>query len=190
MSFRDLVLHNRSFRRFYQDSSISPETLQGLVDLARLTASAGNKQPLKYMISNHTAKNALIFSTLAWAGYLKDWPGPVEGERPSAYIVMLGDTEISNSYNFDNGIAAQTILLGAAELGLGGCMILSVQKEKLRELLNIPARYEIVLVIALGKPKETVVLEDMGPEGDVKYWRDKDQKHHVPKRLLKDVILS
>jgi nitroreductase len=188
--FRDLVLKNRSYRRFYQDSAVSQDVLRGLADLARLTGSAGNKQPLKYFLSSDPSTNARIFSTLAWAGYLKDWPGPSEGERPSAYIVMLGDTAIANSYNFDNGIAAQTILLGAAEQGLGGCMILSVKKEQLRELLNIPSQFEIVLVIALGKPKETVILEDMGAGGDVKYWRDKDQKHHVPKRLLKDVILS
>ncbi len=187
--FRDLVLKNRSYRRFYQDSVVSKEVLLGLVDLARLTGSAGNKQPLKYIISSDPSTNAKIFSTLAWAGYLKDWPGPSEGERPSAYIVMLGDTAIANSYNFDNGIAAQTILLGAVEQGLGGCMILSVKKEQLRELLKIPPQFEILLVIALGKPKETVILEDLGAEGDVKYWRDKDEKHHVPKRLLKDIIL-
>lgn len=187
--FRDLVLKNRSYRRFYQDHAVSREVLQGIVDLARLTASAGNKQPLKYFISSDPSTNAKIFSTLAWAGYLKDWPGPSEGERPSAYIIMLGDTAIANSYNFDNGIAAQTIMLGAVEQGLGGCMILSVKKEQLRELLNIPSQFEIVLVMALGKPKETVVLEDLGAEGDVKYWRDKDEKHHVPKRLLKDIIL-
>lgn len=188
--FRDLVLKNRSYRRFYQDSAVSKDVLQGLVDLARLTPSAGNKQPLKYIISSDKSTNAMIFSTLAWAGYLKDWPGPSEGERPSAYIIQLGDTGISNSYNYDNGIAAQTILLGAVEQGLGGCMILSVQKEKLRDLLKIPAQFEILLVIALGKPKETVILENLGADGDVKYWRDKDEKHHVPKRLLKDIILS
>jgi nitroreductase len=188
--FRDLVLKNRSYRRFYQDSAISWDVLQGLVDLARLTASAGNKQPLKYIISSDQSTNAKIFSTLAWAGYLKDWPGPPEGERPSAYIIMLGDTGIANSFNFDNGIAAQTILLGAVEQGLGGCMIMSVQREKLRELLKIPPQFEILLAIALGKPKETVILEDLGADGDVKYWRDEEQKHHVPKRLLKDVILS
>lgn len=187
---RDLVLKNRSFRRFYQDSVIDPRVLEDLVDLARLTASAGNKQPLKYIISSDREQNKKIFSTLAWAGYLKDWPGPEEGERPAGYIIMLGDTDIANSFNYDNGIAAQTIMLGAAEKGLGGCMIISVQREKLREYLNIPPRFEIVLVMALGKPKETVVLEDIGPEGDVKYWRDEDRKHHVPKRLLKDIILS
>lgn len=187
---KELVLKNRSYRRFHEDVVIDIETLKQLVDLARLTASAANKQPLKYMLSCDRRKNALIFSNLAWAGYLKDWPGPPEGERPSGYIIMLGDTEISNTFNFDNGIAAQTILLGAASRGLGGCMIASIQRDKLREALNIPARCEIVLVIALGKPKETVVIEKMGPEGDVKYWRDSEGKHHVPKRSLEEVILS
>jgi len=187
---KDLVLKNRSYRRFHEDVVIDIETLKELVDLARLTASAANKQPLKYMLSCERQKNAVIFSHLAWAGYLKDWPGPPEGERPSAYIIMLGDTEISSSFNFDNGIAAQTILLGAVSRGLGGCMIASIQRDKLREALNIPARYEIVLVIALGKPKETVVIEKMGTDGDVKYWRDSEGRHHVPKRSLEDVILS
>lgn len=187
---RELVLKNRSYRRFDEDFVIDLETLKELVDLARLTASAANKQPLKYILSCERSKNAAIFSHLAWAGYLKDWPGPVEGERPSAYIIMLGDTEISPSFHFDNGIAAQTILLGAVSKGLGGCMIASIQRDKLREALGIPARYEIILVLALGKPKETVIIEKMGPEGDVKYWRDAEGKHHVPKRSLEEIILS
>ncbi len=187
---KDMVLKNRSYRRFYEDFVITPEILKGLVDLARLTASAANKQPLKYILSCDRKKNAVIFSHLAWAGYLKDWPGPPEGERPSAYIIMLGDTEIAQSFHFDNGIAAQTILLGAVDSGLGGCMIASIQREKLREALKIPARYEIILAIALGKPKETVIIEKMGPDGDVKYWRDSEGKHHVPKRSLEDIILG
>ena len=186
---RDLVSKNRSYRRFYEDFVIDIETLKELVDLARLTASAANKQPLKYILSCDHRKNALIFSHLAWAGYLKDWPGPSEGERPSGYIIMLGDKSISESFNFNNGIAAQTILLGDVSRGLGCCMIASIQRDELREVLNIPARYEIVLVIALGKPKETVIIKKMGPEGDVKYWRDGEGKHHVPKRSLEEVIL-
>jgi nitroreductase len=186
---KDMVLKSRSYRRFYQDHVVSMETLKELIDLARLTASAANRQPLKYTLSNESVRNAIIFDQLAWAGYLKDWPGPSEGERPSAYIIMLGDTEISRDFSFDNGIAAQTILLGAVEKGLGGCMIASIRREKLRTALNIPVRYEIVLVIAIGKPKETVVLEPMGPDGDVKYWRDGEGKHYVPKRSLEEVLI-
>ncbi len=188
--FKELVLKNRSYRRFQEQYTISRDLLEDLVDLARTTPSAGNKQPLKYFLSCDRETNSLIFPHLAWAGYLPDWPGPPEGERPSGYIIMLGDTVVSQGFNFDNGIAAQTILLGATEKGLGGCMILSVQREKLREALSIPARYEILLAMALGLPKETVVIEPMGPKGDVKYWRDREEIHHVPKRSLKEIIVD
>jgi nitroreductase len=187
---RDLVIKNRSYRRFYQEVQIERETLRELVDLARLSASAANLQPLKYILSNEPEKNALIFSCLRWAGYLKDWRGPAEGERPSAYIIILGDTSISPGFLCDHGIAAQSILLGATEKGLGGCMLAAVQRTKLKKLLKIPEHYEILLVLALGKPKEKVVLEKLGPDGDIKYWRDKDEVHHVPKRALEDIIVG
>ncbi len=186
---KDLVLKNRSYRRFDQGRSIPEETLRDLVDLARLCPSGANKQPLKYITSNSAEKNSRIFSTLAWAGYLKDWEGPAEGERPSAYIVILGDKDISAIFGCDHGIAAQTILLGASEKGLGGCMLGSVQRENLRELLNIPERYEILLVIALGKPAETVILEETGAPGGIEYYRDSEDAHHVPKRRLEEIIL-
>ncbi len=187
---RDLILKNRSYRRFYQEVDIKLDTLRELVDLARLSAAAANMQPLKYILSCEPQKNSLIFSHLAWARYLKGWPGPCEGERPSAYIVILGDTEISRSFGCDHGIAAQSILLGATEKGLGGCMIASIEKEGLLKTLEIPPRYEILLVLALGKPKETVVIETVGPSGDIKYWRDSKGVHHVPKRPLDDIIIS
>ena len=111
----ELVLKNRSYRRFYQKHSIDSETLKDLVNLARLSASGGNVQPLKYVLSCDPQMNALIFPHLTWAAFLKDWPGPDDGERPSAYIIILGDNEISQSFGCDHGIAAQTILLGASE---------------------------------------------------------------------------
>lgn len=187
---KELVVKTRSYRRFHQGESISTETLRELVDLARLSASGANRQPLKYMLSSDAKQNAQIFPLLAWAGYLQDWPGPEEGERPSAYIVVLGDTEVSKNFGVDHGIAMQNILLGATERGLGGCMIGSVKRDALRELLKIDARYEILNVLALGKPKEVVIIERVGPEGDVKYWRDAERVHHVPKRALEDIIVG
>jgi nitroreductase len=187
---RDLIVNNRSYRRFYQKVTIGLDTLRELVDLARLSASARNRQPLKYVLSCEPVKNALIFPYLGWAGYLKDWPGPSEGERPSAYIIVLGDTDISQSFGCDHGIASQSILLGATEKGLGGCIIASVQTDKLRKALGILPRYEILLVLALGKPRETVVIENVAPTGDIKYWRDSEGIHHVPKRLLIDIIIG
>jgi nitroreductase len=187
---RELITQNRSYRRFHQEVPVTRETLKELVELGRRSASAANLQPLKYILSNEPEKNALIFSCLRWAGYLKDWRGPAEGEKPSAYIIILGDHLISQGFLCDHGVAAQSILLGAVERGLGGCIIAAVQRTKLGKLLKIPDYFEILLVLALGKPKEKVVLETVGPDGDIKYWRDKDQVHHVPKRKLDDIIVG
>ncbi len=186
---RDLILKNRSYRRFYEDAVVEEETLSGLVDLARHSASGGNVQPLKYILSCDPEKNASIFPCLAWAGYLKDWDCPAEGERPSAYIIIVGDGEISEAFGCDHGIAAQSILLGAAEMGLGGCMIGSIKGKKLCETLSIPERYEVLLVLALGKPVEEIVIDE-ADGGDIKYWRDDKNVHHVPKRPLDDIILG
>ena len=187
---RDLVLKNRSYRRFYEEVDIKLETLRGLVDLGRLSASAMNAQPLKYILSCEPQKNSLIFPYLTFGAYLRDWPGPGEGERPSAYIIILGDGEISRFVDYDAGIAAQSILLGATEKGLGGCMVASIEKEGLRKSLEIALQYEILLVLALGKTKETVVIEKIGSNGDIKYWRDSEGVHHVPKRSLDDIIIG
>lgn len=186
----ELARKNRSCRRFHQEVPPRHEILKELVDLTRHCASAANLQPLKYIISAEPEKNATIFESLGWAGYLRDWPGPSEGERPSAYIVVLGDTTIAKSFGCDHGIAAQTILLGACEKGLGGCMIGAVKRSRLRKALEIPEHLEILLVIALGKPKETIVLEEMGPDGSVEYWRDSEGVHHVPKRSLDELIVE
>ena len=187
---KDLITKNRSYRRFHQEVPVDRETLKELVELGRISASAANRQPLKYILSNEPEKNASIFSCLRWAGYLKDWHGPAEGEKPPAYIIILGDTSVSPAFLCDHGIAAQSILLGATERGLGGCIIAAVQRTKLRKLLQIPEHFNILLVLALGKPKEKVVLETVGPDGDIKYWRDEDEVHHVPKRKLDDIIVG
>ena len=187
---KELILKNRSFRRFHQEEDVAPEKLRTLIDLARHSASGANLQPLKYILSCESDKNSLIFPHLVWAGYLKDWNGPLTGERPSAYIIILCDTDISNSAGVDHGIAAQSILLGATEMGLGGCIIGSIKRDGLRQALGIPPRYEILLVLALGKPKEKVVLETAEDDGDIKYWRDSEGVHHVPKRALHDIILD
>jgi nitroreductase len=186
----ELVRTNRSYRRFKSGAVIDRRTLEGLVDLARLSPSAANRQPLKYVLSCDPGTNAIIFPHLAWAGYLTDWSGPAEGERPSAYIVVLGDTEISQSFSCDHGIAIQSMLLGAAEQGLGGCIVGSIERDGLRRALSIADRYEILLVLALGVPGETVVLEEVDSSGDIKYWRDREDIHHVPKRRLADVIVK
>ena len=186
---QELVLKNRSYRRFKEDFKIDSETLRSFVALARVTPSAANRQPLKYILSNSAETNVKIFDTLAWAGYLQDWPGPEPGERPSAYIIVLGDTEIIKDFSADPGIVMQTILLGAVEKGLGGCIFASIKRSLLAEKLIIPEQYQILYVIALGKPKENIIIEDIVGD-DIKYWRDDESNHHVPKRTVDDLILS
>ena len=186
---QDLVRKSRSYRRFQEGKAIDGQTLRDLIEVARLIPSAGNKQPLKYILSHTRERNGLVFPSLGWAAYLKDWPGPAEGERPAAYVVILGDKDISESVPWDHPIAAQTIALGAAEIGLGTCIIASVDKARLAEALKVPDRYQILLVVALGYPAETVVIDEM-KEGDYRYWRDDTGIHHVPKRSLKELILD
>lgn len=187
---KDLVLKNRSYRRFDQAKSITKEDLLSFIDLARNSASGRNLQTLKYFISNEPNLNSKIFPTLSWAGYLKDWEGPVEGERPSAYIVLVEDTLIGKNLMHDQGISAQTILLAAVEKGFGGCMIYTVKRGELSELLRLPSHLEVVLVLALGVPLEQVVIDALPVNGDIKYWRDENQVHHVPKRNLKDIVIN
>ncbi|SDB58977.1 Nitroreductase [Desulfonatronum thiosulfatophilum] len=190
MTLRELVSRTRSFRRFYENHQLSLSILEDLVDMARLTASAANLQPLRYMISVDPQMNAQIFPQLAWAAYLQDWNGPSEGERPSGYIIVLGDERHSKTAAWDMGVAAQTILLGATETGLGGCMIGSIKKKELAEILAVPEGFEILLVLAIGRPKEKIVLEQLGEDGSIKYWRDDKGVHHVPKRDLDSIILA
>lgn len=187
-SFETLVKENRSCRRFDNAYELDETTLRQLVDLARQTASAANMQPLKYMICRDREKNQQVYDSLGWAAYLKDWPGPVPEERPSGYIVILGDTRVASRFWCDHGIAAQTILLGARAQGLAGCMFAAINMKQLKKVLNIEDHFEIKLVVALGKPVETAQIDEIEPDGDIKYFRDEHQVHHVPKRKLDDII--
>ncbi|MFQ5464936.1 MAG: nitroreductase family protein [Thermodesulfobacteriota bacterium] len=187
---RELVERCRSFRRFFEDEAVDRDTLRGLVALARLAPTAANLQPLKYVISCEPETNLKVYPHLRWAGYLKDWPGPGEGERPPAFIIILLDREISETVDCDHGIAAQTMLLGAAEAGLGGCIISNIDRDGLTAALGIPGRFRILLAVAVGRPRETVRMEPLRPGGEVRYWRDSAGVHHVPKRGLDDLIVE
>ena len=184
---KDLILKNRSTRKYYQDAAVSRETLLELIDLARLSPSGGNRQLLKYYISCEPEKNVLIYNQIGLGG------SPPEGERPSAYIIILNDTKLGTygPMEVDHGIAAQSILLGAVEQELGGCMVGMVNRKELQIILNIPVRYEILLVLAIGKPKEKFVFEPCEPNGEnTRGWWDEQGVRHIPKRQLEDIIIS
>ena len=188
--FEEIVRKNRSCRRFVQADRIERETLVKLIDLARLTPSAANMQGLRYRIVTDVTECAKVYETLGWAGYLPDWPGPEEGERPSAYIILLNDQTLPGKRDNDVGIAAQTILLGAVAGGYAGCMLGNIRKAELSQALALdPERYAVQLVIALGRPKEKIVLTEVGADGSIRYFRDDDGTHYVPKRKLSDIIV-
>ncbi|WP_242860635.1 nitroreductase family protein [Clostridium sp. KNHs205] len=187
--FNELVTGARTVRRFEEEKEITLEQLKALADLGRLSPSGANLQPLKYILVSSKESREKVFPCLSWAGYLKEWEGPVKGERPGGYIILLRDKNIAGKAGMDEGIAAQSIFLGAAYQGIKGCFIGSVKREILAKELEISEEYEISLVIALGYPKEEVVVEEIR-EGNVKYWRDEKGVHHVPKRPLEEVIVK
>ncbi len=190
MQLRDLLIRNRSYRRFDENYRIDRSILTELVELSRCCASAANRQPLRFLIAGTPEETDDVFPHLHWAAGLTDWDGPEAGERPSAYIIILRDASITGSCEFDVGIAAQSILLGAVEQGLGGCMIGSIDQKSLRAALSIPNSLDIILVLAIGKPAETVVIDELNADGDTSYWRDEDGIHHVPKRALADLLVQ
>lgn len=154
---RDIVVKNRSYRRFDETHRINRQDLLDLVEMSTLTPSARNQQALKFMLVHEEPDCALVFDQLSWAGYLKDWPGPKKGERPTGYIIVLGDKNLGSDFDTDTGIVAQTILLAAVEKGLGGCMIVSVRRQVLGKQLELPDHLDIRMVIALGKDRKSVV---------------------------------
>jgi nitroreductase len=189
----ELVRRTRTVRRFQEDRPFDPGLLRQLVDLARLGGSARNAQALKYMIITEEELRRQLFPLLAWAGYLPHWPGPKPGERPSAYILCLLDTALQkgpeSEAQFDLGIATQNLLLGAAEQGVFGCRIGAFVPAKVHDLLRLPKQFRVLLVLALGYPAETVVLEEVGKDGDIRYWHDGQGVHHVPKRRLEEILV-
>jgi nitroreductase len=189
---KELILKNRSYRRFKGNYTIDDKELYDIIELAGLSASAGNKQPLKYKIVNDKKQNDIIFDNIKWAFYLTDWDGPEINQRPSSYILVLHDKKIDQKPELiycDMGLAIQNMLLGLIEKGLGGCIIGSFNRENIKKSININDNYEILLIVAAGKPDEKINLEIVGEDGNIKYYRDKNDNHHVPKRKLEDIII-
>lgn len=183
----DLILKNRSYRHFDESVRLTEEDLLALIDAARLSPSAGNLQRIRYAtVTDPTACDAL-FRNLAFAAYLKDWDGPAPGERPAAYLVFFTEKTPDATLGIDIGIAAEAVLLSAVERGLGGCVIRSFRREAVDALFSADGLHA-ELVIALGKPAETVRLTGM-KDGDVRYYRLSDGTHMVPKRALKDLVI-
>ncbi len=186
----DLIRKCRSYRRFKEDEGLTSADLRKLIDLARLAGSARNAQPLRYLLVTSKEYRELLFPLLGWAGYLSEWSGPEAGERPAAYIVCLADRRINGDPAFDLGIASQNILLGATAAGLGGCRIGSFSKSAVKKIFDLDDDHDPILVIALGRPAEEVVIEGTDDPEEIRYWRDREEVHHVPKVNVSALVLG
>ena len=191
MTMQELVLKTRSYRRFDEARAITKEELYSLIRLCRTVPSTANSQAIRFVPVCEEAKKEALFPALGWAAALPDWNGPEKGERPGGYIVLLCDKSIAPQKPIDIGICAQTILLAATEMGLGGCMLMNIQRSLIASALGIDTdAYAIEMVVALGSPKEKVVLTSLPENGDVRYYRDEEGTHYVPKRALEDLIVE
>jgi nitroreductase len=185
MNIYEMILKRRTIRRF-QRKKVPYEVLEKCVNAARLAPSAANLQPCEYLIVDEEDLLDEVFGTLQWAGYISDGSPPAS-QRPTAYIIVLINQDVKRKeFEHDVGMALENLILTALEEGVGSCCFGAVEREKLRKKFNIPKKYIIDLVIALGYPHESPVLEPF--EDSVKYWKDKKGLLHIPKRKLKDII--
>ena len=193
MTLKELAMKSRSYRAFEEQIKIEKYELLDMIDSSRYTPSSVNIQPFKFYISFEPQDNAVIFPFLNWARLLKDFKGPGEGKRPSAYVIVCNDIKIApNTERFavDSGIISQTILLSAVEKGYGGCMIANFDKDALAAALNLPAHIRPAIVLALGKPAEQIIIDEIPDGAKTTYYRDENNIHHVPKRKLADIIVN
>ncbi|MCD6317711.1 nitroreductase family protein [Candidatus Aerophobetes bacterium] len=185
MGIYETIVKRRTIRRFKQEK-VPYEILQKCINAARLAPSAANLQPCEYLVVDREDLLDQVFATLSWAGYIADGK-PSKLERPKAYIIVLINKEIkTQGFEYDVGFAAENIILTALEQGIGSCCFGSVDREVLRQNLNIPKKYIVDLVIALGYPNENPVEEPF--RNSIKYWKDTSGVLHVPKRKLKSIL--
>lgn len=190
MDFLEIATRARTCRRFREAEGLPAGTLEWMVSCARVAPCAGNAQALRFAAAESPAACAAVFPGLKWAGMLTDWDGPEPGERPTGYIVILGRTGERGRLNaIDMGIAAQTMQLAASTRDVGCCIFLSFDPRVIRAALDIPAELEPLLVMAVGLQKEVRRVEGLNPDGSIRYWRDAEGVHHVPKRALADLLV-
>mgnify|MGYP003623495187 CR=1 FL=1 len=194
MDFHALVSGARTCRRYHGERRLEEGTLPWLVDCARLSPCGGNMQSLRFLAVSSPEKCERFYPALAWAAYLKDWPGPVEAERPTGYVVILvplsKEDRTPPNTMIDVGIAAQSMQLAAWSRGIGACMFRSFSSKSIAEVLPVPEDYEVAMVLAFGHALEERRLVPVGEDESIRYYRDASGVHYVPKRALKEVLLG
>jgi len=189
MNVREAIEKRRTIRK-YKQTDIDSATLYELIDCARLAAYGANMQPLKFMAISDKETAFKIFPLTKWAGYLPDG-APKDGEKPTAYIAILGDTDIKKNAAFevDAGAAVTNMMLRATELELGTCWLGAIDREKISAELNIPENLKLLYLLAVGEPMQESKVCDM-KDGNVKYFEDENGVINVPKRSLEEIIIE
>lgn len=185
-TLRRLLLNNRSYRGYDASFKVREDQLHRIIEVATLCPSARNQQVLRFRpVLGEEATTVLRHIRLG--GALPELHLPFVGSEPNAFIVICSTVEESKYVDIDLGIVAQSMLLHAVEIGLGGICIGAFDHEPIKELLNL--KYEPVLVLAIGRPNEHIELKECR-EGDVlTYYRD-GNTHYVPKISINDLILK
>lgn len=189
MKIYNAIISRRTIRKFRQ-KPIKLSVLKRIVNAGRLAPSAGNLQPLEYVIAVDDALRKKIFPNLRWAAYIASEGNPKKNERPVAYIIILVNKEISfgSFFKYDVGASAENITLAALEEGIGCCWIGSFNRKKIENILKIPEQYSADLVLALGYPLENPEYYDIEKGKSIKYHKDTSGVLHLPKRKLDDIV--
>lgn len=185
MQVQDAIVSRRSIRRFLP-KEIAPGALEQLVQLGRLYASGGNRQPLRFAILAEKEARQQLFATLKWAMYLPEFEIRPE-QQPTGYIILLRDSHVSKACGFDLGAAATTVMLAAREQGLDTCCLASFSAEKVRALLGLSEELVPELVIALGYADQESRAVDMAE--DYRYFETPDGALNVPKLTIENALI-
>ena len=191
--FKDIVKASRSYRGYDESYRFSREELEDFVDCARFAPSSVNAQPFRYYLVWEKEEIDRIQPLTGWAKALPQIDLPHPGKCPTAFIIICQDLNLGASiprYQKDVGIVAQTMILAAAEKGLGGCMIGSFNAGAVKEELKLADNLTPVLVVAFGKPAEKIVLTEINEGESIYYYRDENDVHYVPKRKLSDILIK
>lgn len=189
MTMTELALACRTYRRFTQEE-VPEELLAMMVENARISNSAMNQQPLRYVVVRDPGLVAKLQPCLRWAAKLPRNIGtPKAGEQPTAFIVVCTEGRETPFTGVDIGIAVRTMTLTACEGGVGSCIIGSVDIHGVKDYLEIPEAWTPKLVIALGYPDHASVITDIPESGKTDYYVNEDRDYFVPKRSQEEIVL-
>jgi nitroreductase len=143
------AIQERKSIRAYRDKPIPRETIERLLEAGRLAPSAGNSEPWHFITVTHVEKRKTLSKGL-YAKFITQAP---------LAIVVCGDKKASADwYAVDASLAVENMVLSAVGEGLGTCIVGSFTEADVKALLKIPERFEVIVIIAVGYPREKLDL--------------------------------